>query len=116
MAAFAILFSVVLASSLGESMTCSTPLGLGDSSIPDSFISASSSYSSTVGAAMGRLRGSHGAGAWCPEAMVGGFNSSQQFLEVELPSRRLLTALETQSRWDEGRGQEFVSWVAVWVF
>ena len=116
MASFAILFSLVVASSLGESMTCSTPLGMEDSSITDTLISASSSYSSTVGAAMGRLRGSHGAGAWCPEAMVGGFNSSQQFLEVELPNRRLLTALETQGRWDEGRGQEFVPWVALWVF
>ena len=33
-----------------------------------------------------------------------------------MPSRSLLTALETQGRWDEGRGQEFAPWVALWVF
>ena len=116
MASFAILLPLVVASSLGESTTCSKPLGLEDSSIPDTFITASSSYSSTVGPAMARLRGSAGAGAWCPEAMVGGVNSSQQFLEVELPRRMLISGLETQGRWDEGRGQEFVPWVALWVF
>ena len=116
MASFAVLFSLLVVSSHGKSMTCSTPLGMEDGSIPDAFITASSSYSSAVGPSMGRLRGSQGAGAWCPEGMVGGVNSSQQFLEVELPSRKLVTALETQGRWDEGRGQEFVPWVAVWVF
>ena len=94
---------------------CSSPLGLESGSLPSSSLSATSSYSPTVGPSRARLRSSAGAGAWCPAAMVvpGG---RQEHLEVELGGRTLLTGVQTQGRWDEGRGQEFSPFISLEVY
>ena len=54
--------------------------GLEDGSIPDSALSASSSYSASVAPRLARLRGEAGGGAWCPQQVL--TNTSTEWLQV----------------------------------
>ena len=54
--------------------------GLEDGSIPDSALSASSSYSASVAPRLARLRGEAGGGAWCPQQVL--TNTSAEWLQV----------------------------------
>ena len=92
---------------------CSTPLGMESGSILDSQLSASSSYASSVGPAMGRLHGVNGGGAWCPSDQVGGQREEDEWLEVNLGRVVLLTGVSLQGRWDNGNGQEFTPLVRI---
>jgi len=97
------------------SSSCSSPLGLESGLLPDSQLSASSSYSSSVSPQMGRLNSVTGGGAWCPAKVVN--NKSREWLEVDLGSKQTVTGVITQGRWDRGLGQEFAQHVMLqyWV-
>ena len=109
-----IILSILLLVKLSNTQSvssCSSPLGLESGSIRDSQLHASSSYSSSVGPTMGRLRSSAGGGAWCPASMVS--NSSKEWLEVNLEKKMMITGISMQGRWDNGVGQEFAPFVRV---
>ena len=91
--------------------SCSSPLGMESGAILDSQISASSSFASSVGPAMGRLRSVEGGGAWCPATMVS--NYSKEWLEVDLEKKMMITGISLQGRWDNRVGQEFAPFVCM---
>merc|ERR1719400_172366 len=107
-----ILARVVLAmkvASISANQACSSPLGVGDGTVKDNMMRASSSFSSaTVGAENGRV-GSERGGGWCPASLVE--EESKEWLEVELSKVARVTGLATQGRWAGGQGQEFAEWV-----
>ena len=104
--------AVLMISSAVSVDSCSNPLGMESGSIRDSQLHASSSYSSSVGPTMGRLRSSAGGGAWCPASMVS--NYSTEWLEVNLEKKKMMiTGISMQGRWDNGVGQEFSPFVRV---
>ena len=90
---------------------CSRPLGLENGHLPDLSITASSSYSSSVGPSMARLNREEGGGAWCPSSVL--TNSSQEWLQVRLGREVLVTGLISQGRWDRGLGQEWAQTLQV---
>ena len=99
-------------SSLCSSLSsCSRPLGLQNGDLPDSSLSASSVYSSSVEARLARLNSSEGGGAWCPSSVL--TNTSREWLEVDLGREMMVTGIITQGRWDRGLGQEFAELVKV---
>ncbi|XP_049771029.1 discoidin domain-containing receptor 2-like [Schistocerca cancellata] len=84
---------------------CDTPLGLESGAIPDSALSASSSYVGSVGPRYGRLRSERGGGAWCPKSQVS--RGVREWLSVALAGVHVVTAVHTQGRYDHARGQEY---------
>ncbi|RZF48519.1 hypothetical protein LSTR_LSTR014991 [Laodelphax striatellus] len=52
-----------------------------------------------------RVRTEIGGGAWCPKLQV--TTEPKEWLEVDLHSVRVITAVETQGRFGNGQGQEF---------
>ncbi|XP_064900158.1 epithelial discoidin domain-containing receptor 1 [Columba livia] len=84
---------------------CRFALGMGDGSIPDSHISASSAWSDSTAAHHARLGRSDGDGAWCPAGPV--FPAGDEFLEVDLGRLHLVTLVGTQGRDAGGHGREF---------
>jgi len=85
--------------------SCSLPLGMESGLIPDSDISASSSYARSVGPEHARVRVEKGGGAWCPRPAIQ--HNVREWLEINLPQSHLITASETQGRFGNGQGQEF---------
>lgn len=53
-----------------------------------------------------RLRVDKTGGAWCPKQQVE--RGVREYLEVDLGDVYVLTGVETQGRYDRGRGQEYV--------
>ena len=90
---------------------CSSSLGVESGLLPDSQLSASSSYSSSVLPQMGRLNSIVGGGAWCPSNVIS--NDSIEWLEVDLGREQMVTGVITQGRWDRGLGQEFAKYVMI---
>merc|ERR1739838_27013 len=83
-----------------------------NSLIPDSAISASSSYDpESVGPAYGRIRTETQGGAWCPRNMIS--KDSYEWLEIDLGKLTVITLLETQGRFGNGQGQEFAEQYAI---
>ncbi|XP_063224924.1 discoidin domain-containing receptor 2-like [Bacillus rossius redtenbacheri] len=85
--------------------SCDAPLGMEAGAIPDSAITASSSYVPNVGPHNGRLRVERTGGAWCPRRPVE--RGVRELLQVDLGEVHVLTGVETQGRYDHGRGQEY---------
>ncbi len=56
--------------------------------------------------ALFRIRSESGSGAWCPFNQVNA-TSPAEWIQIELEEESWLTAVETQGRWDHGRGREF---------
>lgn len=82
------------------------PLGLEDGRITPDQIRASSSHEpNTVGANNGRLNVDSAGGAWCPRGLVDA--EATEFIEVDLKTPHLITAIQTQGRFGNGHGQEF---------
>ena len=98
---------------MGKPQTfCNNTLGVGDGTVKDNMMRASSSFSSaTVGAENGRVGSERGGGAWCPGSLVS--EESEEWLEVELGQEARITGLVTQGRWAGGQGQEFTEWVSL---
>ncbi|XP_063234140.1 discoidin domain-containing receptor 2-like [Bacillus rossius redtenbacheri] len=85
--------------------SCDAALGMQSGDIPDSALSASSSYVPNVGPRNGRLRTERTGGAWCPRLPVE--SGVREFLQVDLGQVHVVTGVETQGRYDHGRGQEY---------
>ncbi|KAK4877698.1 hypothetical protein RN001_010204 [Aquatica leii] len=73
--------------------------------IPDDAITASSSYVPNVGPKNGRLRVEKAGGAWCPKQQVE--KGIREYLQVDLEEVYVITGVQTQGRYDRGRGQEY---------
>lgn len=52
-----------------------------------------------------RIRTEIGGGAWCPKQQI--TTEPREWLEVNLHSVRVITAVETQGRFGNGQGQEY---------
>ncbi|XP_049961606.1 epithelial discoidin domain-containing receptor 1-like [Schistocerca serialis cubense] len=90
----------------GPPASCHVALGMEEGRIPDSAVSASSSYEpKSVGPQNARIRQEKNGGAWCPKAQIS--SEVQEFLEVDLGRPHLITATETQGRFGNGQGQEY---------
>ncbi len=77
-----------------------------DGSIPASRLSSSSSYEpSSVGPHNGRLNVDLAGGAWCPRSLIDA--GAAEHIEIDLAAPTLITAVVTQGRFGNGRGQEF---------
>ncbi|XP_067204173.1 discoidin domain-containing receptor 2-like isoform X2 [Linepithema humile] len=86
--------------------SCNQSLGMESGDIPDSAITASSSYVTNVGPRYGRLRKEAAGGAWCPKSQIE--KGVREWLQVDLQSAHVITGVQTQGRFDHGRGQEYV--------
>ncbi|KAF5282399.1 hypothetical protein FQA39_LY17596 [Lamprigera yunnana] len=73
--------------------------------IPDEAITASSSYVPNVGPKNGRLRVEKAGGAWCPKQQVE--KGIREYIQVDLQDVYVITGIQTQGRYDRGRGQEY---------
>ncbi|XP_043505182.1 discoidin domain-containing receptor 2-like [Polistes fuscatus] len=89
-----------------EIRSCNQSLGMESGDIPDSSITASSSYVTNVGPRNGRLRKETAGGAWCPRSQIE--RGIREWLQVDLPGGHVITGVQTQGRFDHGRGQEYV--------
>lgn len=102
--------SVVVMGKIIDKPDCNNPLGVGDGTVKDDMMKASSSFSSaTVGAENGRLGWERGGGAWCPATLVA--EESSEWIEIDLGKEAKVTGLLTQGRWAGGQGQEFTEWI-----
>ncbi|XP_076622802.1 discoidin domain-containing receptor 2 [Colletes latitarsis] len=86
--------------------SCNQSLGMESGGIPDSAITASSSYVTNVGPRNGRLRKETAGGAWCPKSQIE--RGVREWLQVDLPGPHVITGVQSQGRYDHGRGQEYV--------
>ncbi|XP_064615973.1 discoidin domain-containing receptor 2-like isoform X2 [Liolophura sinensis] len=85
---------------------CRTALGMQSGAIPDSAITASSSYDEgTVGPQYSRIRTEKKGGAWCPKPSVE--KDSYEYLQIDLQQLFVITMVETQGRFGNGLGQEY---------
>ena len=84
-------------------------LGMESKEIPDSSISASSSYNEkSVGPLFSRLNSDASGGAWCPHSQLDIETSGSEWIQVNLTDRFVITAVSTQGRFGHGMGVEFV--------
>ncbi|XP_069672513.1 discoidin domain-containing receptor 2-like isoform X2 [Periplaneta americana] len=85
---------------------CRSALGMEEGRIPDTAITASSSYETkSVGPQNARIRQEKNGGAWCPKAQIS--SEVREYLEVDLVRPHLITWTETQGRFGNGQGQEY---------
>uniref|UniRef100_A0A7E4VYS6 F5/8 type C domain-containing protein n=1 Tax=Panagrellus redivivus TaxID=6233 RepID=A0A7E4VYS6_PANRE len=76
--------------------------------IADDQISASSSFDDqSVGPQNGRIRTEIKSGAWCPQKMTN--PTTNEFLQVSFPKIMVIRGIETQGRYGNGTGREFLS-------
>ncbi|XP_050722151.1 discoidin domain-containing receptor 2-like isoform X1 [Eriocheir sinensis] len=76
--------------------------------INDTQLTASSAYDvSVTGPSSARLNKEVQGGAWCPRSMVGA-DKSKQFLEIDLKRTHVISATESQGRFGNGMGKEYV--------
>ncbi|XP_041368248.1 discoidin domain-containing receptor 2-like isoform X2 [Gigantopelta aegis] len=85
---------------------CRNALGMQSGAIPDEAISASSSYDqSEVGPENARIRTERKGGAWCPKQAIQ--KDVFEYLQIDLDQLMVITMVETQGRFGNGKGQEF---------
>uniref|UniRef100_A0A0R3RPB3 Discoidin domain-containing receptor 2 n=1 Tax=Elaeophora elaphi TaxID=1147741 RepID=A0A0R3RPB3_9BILA len=85
---------------------CANPLGMESGVIKDSQLSASSSHDKdTTGPQNSRLRTERGSGAWCPRQQIS--SEVVEWLQIDFDADMVITAIETQGRFDGGRGLEY---------
>ncbi|KAE9421224.1 hypothetical protein Angca_004859 [Angiostrongylus cantonensis] len=101
--------TLVVACSLVTS-ECDEPLGLTSGKLKDDQLSASSSFDGdSTGPQHARARTHTGSGAWCPLHQVN--NTNKEWIQITFAKDTgdfvVLTAVEVQGRFDEGRGMEF---------
>ncbi|KAL3871570.1 hypothetical protein ACJMK2_039561 [Sinanodonta woodiana] len=90
---------------LGE---CNSALGMQSFDIPDSAITASSSHDEkTVGPQNARIRTELYGGAWCPKSAIN--KDSYEFLQVDLNRLMVITQVEVQGRFGNGKGKEYAT-------
>ncbi|XP_052828814.1 discoidin domain-containing receptor 2 isoform X2 [Octopus bimaculoides] len=85
---------------------CRDALGMQTMEIPDSAIVASSSYDEdTVGPINARIRTEKNGGAWCPKNII--TKDTYEYLQINLGELYVITDVETQGRFGNGKGQEY---------
>src|SRR5690349_10852480 len=76
---------------------CNQPLGLESGLLPDSAITASSSYhEASVGPKQSRLNNEKLGGAWCPAPQLDLDNSGTEWLQINLTDRFVINKISTQ--------------------
>ncbi|XP_037300018.1 discoidin domain-containing receptor 2 [Manduca sexta] len=85
---------------------CEVPLGMESGMISNESLSASSSYDQSVSPLSSRIRTEIRGGAWCANGLISPEN--RQFLEIDLRDEYLITATESQGRFANSVGVEFV--------
>ncbi|CAK1588230.1 unnamed protein product [Parnassius mnemosyne] len=85
---------------------CEVPLGMENGMISNESLSASSSYDQSVSPLSSRVRTEIRGGAWCPNGLI--TSSSRQYLEIDLHDEYLISATESQGRFANSIGVEFV--------
>uniref|UniRef100_A0A915ATJ7 receptor protein-tyrosine kinase n=1 Tax=Parascaris univalens TaxID=6257 RepID=A0A915ATJ7_PARUN len=89
-----------------ELRECSRALGMESGRITESQLSASSSHDvESTGPQNARIRTELGSGAWCPRRQIN--MDTEEWLQIEFPSEVVISAVETQGRFDGGRGMEY---------
>ncbi|KAL3871566.1 hypothetical protein ACJMK2_039557 [Sinanodonta woodiana] len=89
-----------------ELAQCRNSLGMQSGEIPDSAITASSSYEdSSVGPKNARIRTEKNGGAWCPKPVIA--RDTYEYLQIDLYQLTVITMVEIQGRFGNGQGQEF---------
>ncbi|XP_047041032.1 discoidin domain-containing receptor 2-like [Helicoverpa zea] len=89
-----------------EGGSCLVPLGMESGLISNESLSASSSYDQSVSPLSSRIRTEIKGGAWCPNGLIS--PRSRQFLEIDLHDEYLITGTESQGRFANSVGVEFV--------
>uniref|UniRef100_A0A1I8EQY9 Uncharacterized protein n=1 Tax=Wuchereria bancrofti TaxID=6293 RepID=A0A1I8EQY9_WUCBA len=85
---------------------CANPLGMESGLIKDNQLSASSSHDKdTTGPQNSRIRTERGSGAWCPRQQIS--SEIVEWLQIDFDMDMVVTAVETQGRFDGGRGLEY---------
>ncbi|VVC86261.1 unnamed protein product [Leptidea sinapis] len=79
--------------------------------ILDDSLTASSSYDQNVSPLCSRIRHELRGGAWCPNGLI--TPNSRQYLQIDLLDEYLITATETQGRFANKIGAEFVKFYMV---
>ncbi|XP_061382446.1 discoidin domain-containing receptor A-like [Danaus plexippus] len=74
--------------------------------ISNESLAASSSYDQSVSPLSSRIRTEIRGGAWCPNGLIS--PRSRQYLEIDLHDEYLITATESQGRFANSVGVEFV--------
>nr|XP_027199906.1 discoidin domain-containing receptor 2-like isoform X2 [Dermatophagoides pteronyssinus] len=83
-------------------------LGMESGVIPDSALSASSSYNEqSVGPQNARLNRELHGGAWCPSSQINQTNSGHEWIQINLTEPFVITKIATQGRFGNGMGVEF---------
>ena len=54
-----------------------------------------------------RIRTELGSGAWCPNGILD--ERSYEYLQINFTQPQMISAIETQGRYDEGKGLEFTT-------
>ena len=76
--------------------------------LTDAQITASSAFDpQSVGPQNARIRTESASGAWCPKNQIR--NGSYEFLQLTLGAMHVISAIETQGRFGNGTGREFVA-------
>ncbi|CAG9558562.1 unnamed protein product [Danaus chrysippus] len=86
--------------------SCEVPLGMQNGMISNESLAASSSYDQSVSPLSSRIRTEIRGGAWCPNGLIS--PRSRQYLEIDLHDEYLITATESQGRFANSVGVEFV--------
>ncbi|KAK3088243.1 hypothetical protein FSP39_016545 [Pinctada imbricata] len=95
--------AVKISSFVGE---CHQALGMESGEIPDSAITASSSFEDgSVGPKSARIRTEVSGGAWCPKPMID--RDSYEYLQIDLDKLNVIAKVEIQGRFGNGQGQEY---------
>ncbi|XP_072931480.1 discoidin domain-containing receptor 2-like [Epargyreus clarus] len=90
---------------------CEVPLGMENGKITNESLSASSSYDQSVSPLSSRIRTELRGGAWCPNGLIS--PRSRQYLEIDLHAEYLITATESQGRFANSIGVEFVEYYTI---
>ena len=109
----ALIILVSLISSVRSRCDKIHPLGLQSGDIRDSQISASSVFTSSVGPENARLETNTGGGAWCPAGLVSIHSDTQEWIQIHLEEKVMVTGVSVQGRWAGGVGQEWTPELSV---
>ncbi|XP_063394288.1 epithelial discoidin domain-containing receptor 1-like [Cydia fagiglandana] len=86
--------------------TCEAPLGMESGMISNESLSSSSNYDLSVSPLSSRIRSELRGGAWCPNGLIS--PRSREYLEIDLQGEYLITGTESQGRFANSVGVEFV--------
>ncbi|XP_053209711.1 uncharacterized protein LOC128393553 [Panonychus citri] len=87
----------------------SMPLGMQSGAIKNDQLTASSTYNEqSVGPRFARFGKDESGGAWCPKAQLNQDTSGNEWIQVNLTDRYVITSVATQGRFGNGNGREYL--------